>query len=53
MKCAFCDKKATYLVHSLRRQVCDTHADQCAKMGVVVQEIKRVPLPVPQTDRTY
>lgn len=53
MNCEFCNKKATYEVQSLRRFVCDEHADQCAKMGVVVRELRDVPKPVPQSDRTY
>jgi len=53
MNCAYCSEKATYYAASLRHHVCDRHADQCAKMGIVVREIKNVPKPVSQADRAY
>jgi len=49
--CRFCNQQATYIDH-LGRLVCDKHADQCARIGIVVQEIKSVPKPV-QADRAY
>lgn len=54
MKCDYCNEQATYTVRSLRKVVCDKHADQCARIGIVVQEIKwHVHKPIPQTDRAY
>lgn len=51
MECKFCNQKATY-TDQFGRPICDTHADKCAKIGIVVREI-HVPKPVPQADRVY
>lgn len=51
VSCKLCGREATY-VDQYNRPVCDTHADQCAKIGIVVREI-HVPKPIPQADRSY